>query len=177
MLASPPRKMPVLILDEPFSAPWAAPPFLHLLLCSFAEFSQCNQRQVRWSPGSSVLHMSPGSTHCPHKVLSPANCLLWETQEKARVWGLYLLTKHKHHRKSKPKQQGHCSVFFLPMSNWEVMPIPGISGKEVKGVSTFFCRELGLMQLKRKTKTPASFSAAELPDTPWCCLICSGRAE
>lgn len=38
-------------------------------------------------------------------------------------------------------------------------------------------RELGLMQLKRKTKTPASFSAAELPDTPWCCLICSGRAE
>lgn len=82
---------------------------------------------------------APRSTHCPHwgKVLPPDKWLLQETQEKARVQGLYLLTKQEHHSKSKPKQQCHCCVFFLPMSKWEVMPIPGISGKEGKGVSTF----------------------------------------
>lgn len=114
------------------------------------------------------------------KVLSPANCLI---QETAGVQGLYLLTKHEHHSKSKPKPQGHCSVFFLPTSKWEVMPIPGISGNERKGVSTFFCKQkagkrAGSNTAVGKVKIPQPlFSAAELPDTPRCCLICSGRAE
>lgn len=103
------------------------------------------------------------------RVLSPANCLLQETQEKARVQGLYLLTKHEHHSKSKAKPQGHCSVFFLPMSKWEVMPIPEISGNERKGVSTFFCKQragkrAGSNTAKGKVKIPVPLcSAAELP--------------
>lgn len=156
MLTCPPRKMPVLILAEPFSALWVAPSFLHLLLCNFAEFSQCNQCQVRWSPGSCVLHMSPGSTHCPHRVLTPANCLLQETQEKARVQGLYLLTKHT--TTLKASQNNKVTALF---PSHEQMGSDANSrnirqGRE-RGVNFLLQTELGLMQLKGKTKSPNFF--------------------
>ena len=154
--------MPVLILAEPFPAPPSGT-FIPALVALHA-FSQCKQCQASLSPGSSVLHRSLGSTHCPHRAKSclQTDCLLQETQGKVRVWGLSPLTKREYHSKSKSKQQGHCSLFFLPMSNWEVMPNPGISGREggvnfLLQIESWEQRLMQLLQLKGKPKSPSLF--------------------
>lgn len=159
MLADPPRKMPVLILAEPFPAPQSST-FIPALAVLHA-FRQCNQHWVSLSPGSSGFYGSPWNTQGAKSCLQ-RDCLLWETQGKARVWGLCPLTKHEYHSKSKSKQQGHCSLFFLPISSWEAMSNPGISGRE--GGVTFLLQteswEQGLMQLlplKEKPKSPSLF--------------------
>lgn len=95
------------------------------------------------------------------RVLSPANCLLQETQEKARAQGLYLLTKREHHSKSKPKPQGHCS-FSFPWANgkWcQFQEYQATKGKgcQLSSANRKLERELGLIQLKGKSKSPSLF--------------------
>lgn len=72
MLADPPRKMPVLILAEPFSAPQVAPSFLHLLLCTHLASATSVKRACHQDP---LSFMGPQGAHTAHTEQSPVSKL------------------------------------------------------------------------------------------------------
>lgn len=94
------------------------------------------------------------------KVLSPANYLL---QETARVQGLYLLTKREHHSKTSQNHKVTALSFSFPRANgkWcQFQEYQATKGKgcQLSSANRKLERELGLIQLKEKSKSPSLFS-------------------